>query len=155
MNTTDSYLIEEEKRLINECMFFSTILEQDTLPLFLEYRDEITAYMRDDTLYWNMAYYFSEKILEHEAANGQRKEVIICLLQRCISQGTRQELLLRSICARTDSLSLLSELLLTQGTSLIKLRLLLELGVKPTQEQKEALRVQNSELYDALFGEDV
>lgn len=134
--------------------FFSAIIAADNLVLFDKYRDEIKNYSAIN-VYWDLCHIPATKILEREVRNGHERKVVRSLLQRCISPGTKQELFLISLCNRFDCSIALSEAFDVATDSLMRLQLLLRLGVKPTQEQKEKLLSRNSELYTRLFVEDV
>lgn len=140
----------------HEFSFFASILEHDQLPLFLKYgRETIYKIFGVTSTYRRLCDYISRKILEHEVANGHEEEVVVFLLEKCTSQGTEQELLLRSICNSMNYLPILTKTFGVITDSLVRLQLLLDLGVRPTDEQKETLRARNPQLYEQLFAEDV
>lgn len=147
----DLFELDEESCARFPLCYYSSITQTDHLPLFLKRKELLLTRLSKQRIYVELSYGFSPKILEYEALHGEHEIVIFTLLRRLIQPN---EDLLRSICSQVECKELLTkEFSLSENKKV--LRLLLELGARPSDKQKEALRAKNSKLHAKLFAEDV
>lgn len=150
--------LDEELCMQYSLSYYFSIAQTDHLALFLKYKEFFLARMTKERFYIQLAREFAPKVLEYEALHGEEEIVLLSLLEEFYrlqpSHFARYKTLLRSICVQVECKELL-----TKAFSFVEnkklLQLLLELGARPSDKQKEALRVKNSGWYAKLFVEDV
>lgn len=132
--------------------FFSAILMYDSLPLYLKWEIPVLTYFSRRIFVSNAVFHFSEKILRHKVESGANKDIFISIFRKRPLSDAEKEFL-RWMCAETDYSSILNSEFSSCPDR--KLPFLLELGAKPSVEQKQKLRIHNPTLYKQLFEEDV
>lgn len=141
--------------------YYTVVLEKDCLELYLQQEEGLTSLLGKKDVRQVLFKSTSARIIHHLCKQGEYKPIIIEYLIRSMrsEEGLpeKEYQLLASICAQYASVKFLTTRFITQASARNPhlCKLLLRLGARPSEEQKQMLFRQSAAFHKALFGEDV
>lgn len=138
--------------------YYSVVLEEDCLELFLEQEEDLRSLLSEENIHLELVKNGSSRIIHHLCKKGEYEPIIREYLVRSLRSwnGLREKEfeLLSSVCAQYASVEFLTECFMTHTShfNVHLCKLLLRLGAKPSEEQKQGLF---PSFRNELFAEDV